>query len=207
MTQQWQGYEYQPEPQRPGSGPVIAAVAVLAFLVLALLGAIAYLALRPNGTPANEQGQASSSSTSAQSSQPPVTETAYTTAPGRETVTVTREAPRTRSQGSAAIPAGADSSGWISNSQARCNAGDPAAMIGQTTQASFSICVNPDNARYYYRGSSGGSGVEIDDPSVFGRSATVTNNGVMYSIDPSEMLIYEDGELISSQPMIAFWAD
>ena len=208
MTQQWQGYEYQPEPQRNGSGPVIAAVAVLGVLVLALLAAIAYLALRPDRTSANQQGQAvaasSSSSSTAPSSRPPVTE--YTTPPEQETVTVTREAPRTRSQGSAAVPAGADSSGWTSNSQARCNAGDPAAMIGQTTQALFSICVNPDNGRYYYRGSSGGSGVEIDDPEVFGRSATVTNNGVTYVIDPSEMRIYEDGELLSAQPMIEFWA-
>ncbi|WP_081477098.1 hypothetical protein [Dietzia alimentaria] len=207
MTQHWQGYEYQPEPQRKGSAPVIVAVAVLGVLVLALLAAIAYLALRPDKTYASQQGQAvaaSSSSPSAPSSRPPVTE--YTTPPEQETVTVTREAPRTRPQGSTAIPSGADSSGWVSNSQARCNAGDPAAMIGKTTQASFSICVNPDNGRYYYRGSSGGSGVEIDDPEVFGRSATATNNGVMYVIDPSEMLIYEGGELLSSQPMVQFWA-
>lgn len=209
MTQQWQGFEYQPETQRKGSGPVIAVVAVLAVVVLALLAAIAYLAFRPEGTPVTQQGQAvaaSSSSSSTQSSRPPVTETEYTTAPEQPTVTVTRDAPRTRSPQSAGIPAGADSSGWISNSQARCNAGDPAVMIGQTTQASFSICTNPDNGRHYYRGSSGGSGVEIDDPGVFGRSATVTNNGVMYSIDSSGMQIYEGGELISSQPMVDFWA-
>ena len=209
MTQQWQGYEYQSEPQRQGSGPVIAVVTVLAILVLALLAAIAYLALRPEGTPVSQQGQAvaasSSSSSPSQSSRPRVTETAYTTPPERETVTVTREAPRTGAQRSAGTPAGADSSGWISNSQARCNAGDPAVMIGQTTQASFSICTNPDNGRYYYRGSSGGSGVEIDDPVVSGRSATVVNNGVMYSIDSSGMRIYEGGELISSQSMVAFW--
>lgn len=209
MTQQWQGYEYQSEPQRQGSGPVIAVVTVLAILVLALLAAIAYLALRPEGTPVSQQGQAvaasSSSSSPSQSSRPPVTETAYTTPQDRETVTVTREAPRTGAQSSVGIPTGADSSGWISISQARCNAGDPAAMIGRTTQASFSICTNPDNGRYYYRGSSGGSGVEIDDPSISGRSATVINNGVMYSIDSSGMRIYEGGELISSQPMVAYW--
>lgn len=206
MTQQWQGRGYQPEPQRNRSGPVIAAVAFLGILVLVLLAAIVYLALRADRTSAIQQGQAaatSSSSSSAPSSRHPVTE--YTTPPEQETVTVTREAPRTRPQGSADFLAGADSSGWTSNSQARCNAGDPAAMIGRTTQASFSICVNPDNGRHYYRGSSGGSGVEIDDPGVFGRSATVTNNGVMYIIDPSEMLIYEDGELLSRQPMIEFW--
>ena len=85
------------------------------------------------------------------------------------------------------------------------DAGDPAAMIGRTTQASFSICVNPNNGRYYYRGSSGGAGVEIDDPTVTRTGAVVTNNDVLYSIDASEMSIYQGGELISSQPMLVLW--
>ena len=78
-------------------------------------------------------------------------------------------------------------------------------MIGRTAQASFSICTNPDNGRYYYRGSAGGAGVEIDDPVVTGTYASVTNNNVLYWIDASRMQIYEDGELISRQPMVVFW--
>ncbi|KAA0919885.1 hypothetical protein FQ137_02180 [Dietzia sp. ANT_WB102] len=179
---------------------------VLAILAIALLGAIAYLFLRPGGVSGGESGQAgAASSSSSMPAQPPVTETAYSTAPERETVTVTREAPAPRSPRTVGYPAGADSSGWVDNRQARCNAGDPAAMIGRTTQASFSICINPDNGRYYYRGSSGGAGVEVDDPAVSGDSAVVTNNDVLYSIDSSGMRIYQGGELISSQPMAVFW--
>lgn len=207
----WQSEEYQPTPQRGPSGAVIALIAVLAVVLVALLAAIGYLVLRPGGVSGTEQSQAaggaSSSSSPTTSAAPQVTETAYTTAPQPETVTVTRQAPLTRSRGDAgAYPAGADYSGWLSNSQARCNAGDPAAMIGQTTQSSFSICVNPDNGRYYYKGSAGGAGVEVDDPVVTGASATVVNNGVVYSIDAGGMTIYEGGAVISDQPMVDFWA-
>lgn len=208
---QWSGYGYEPEPKRGASGVVIALIALLTVLVLALLGAVAYLVLRSggvNGEKVTTAGQATATSsevTAAQTTaQEPVTETAYTTAPQRETVTVTRPAQPQAPNGS--YPSGADSSGWTSNAQSRCNAGDPAAMIGRTTQASFSICVNPDNGRYYYRGSASGSGVEVDDPSVAGSTATVSNNGVIYSISPSAMVIYENGAVISSQPMVAFWA-
>jgi hypothetical protein len=79
-------------------------------------------------------------------------------------------------------------------------------MIGRTTQSAFAICVNPDNGRYYYRGSAGGAGVEVDDPVVAGDYASVSNNDVVYSIDPGGMLIYQGGVLISDQPMVDFWA-
>lgn len=207
--QHWQGQTYQPGTQRGGSGVVMALIVLLTVLVLVLLGAVGYLFLRPGGISGDTSGQAavnsSSSSSPSTSSQAPVTETAYTTPPERETVTVTRPAPGARSPQFAGQPVGADYSGWVSNSQARCNAGDPAAMIGRTTQSSFSICINPDNGRYYYRGSAGGAGVEVDDPVVSGNSATVSNNNVVYSISSSGMAIYEGGELLSSQPMVDFW--
>lgn len=207
--QAWQGHSHQPEPQRCSSGAVIALVALLAVLVLVLLGAIAYLFLRPGGVSGEMSGRtmvtASTSSPSPPvAAQPPVTETAYSTPPERETVTVTRPAPGVRPP--SVYPRGADGSGWTDNRQARCNAGDPAAIIGRTMQASFSICVNPDNGRYYYRGSSGGAGVEVDDPVVSGSYATVSNNDVVYSIDAGGMDIYEGGVLISSQAMVDFWA-
>ena len=205
----WGGY--QPEQKRGISGPTTALIALLTVLVLALLGVVAYLFLRPGGPSGDGQARgvvaSSSSTTAAQPSQSPVTETAFTTPPQRETVTVTREAPAPRPNPSAGYPSGADYSGWLDNRQARCNAGDPATMIGRTTQASFSICINPDNGRYYYRGSAGGSGVEVDDPVVAGGTATVANNGVVYSISPAGMVIYEDGTVISSQSMVSFWAD
>lgn len=214
--QQWQAHGYQPEPQRGGSGAVLALIAVLAVLMLVLLGAVAYLFLRPGGLSGDMSGQAmevdSSSSTAPSAMAPsgaataPVTETVYTTPPEPETVTVTRPAPGARSSRQATgYPAGADSSGWTSDRQARCNAGDPSAMMGRTSRSAFSLCVNPDNGRYYYRGSSGGAGVEVDDPVVSGNSATVSNGDVVYSIDSVGMTIYQGGAVISSQPMVDFW--
>lgn len=207
---QWSGYGYEPEAKRGASGGVIALFALVAVLVIALLGAVAYLFLRSGGVDGQSAAPAAQSVvTSSQvtavstSAQEPITETAYTTPPQRETVTVTRSAQPQAPVGS--YPSGADSSGWTSNTQSRCNAGDAATMIGRTAQASFSICVNPDNGRYYYRGSASGSGVEVDDPSVSGSTATVRNNGVIYSISPSGMVIYEGGAVISSQPMVDFW--
>lgn len=208
---QWHTPTHEPTPRRGTPGAVIALVAVLTVLAVGLLGVIAYLALRPGGIAGDgpgvvaAQSSSSSSSPSTSSPPPPVTDTAYTTPPPLETVTVTREAPAPRLPRGGGQPVGADSSGWLSDRQARCNAGDPAAMIGRTTQASFSICVNPDNGRYYYRGSSGGAGVEIDDPTVTRSGAVVTNNDVLYSIDASGMSIYQGGELISSQPMLVLW--
>ena len=209
--QPWDGLWYESGPEQPterkGSAAVVALIVVLTVLALALIGAVGYLFLRPGGI-AGERTlqQETSSSSSPLTTQAPVTETEYTTAPERETVTVTREAPPSTPQRVGSYPAGADSSGWIDNRQARCNAGDPAAMIGRTNQASFSICTNPDNGRYYYRGSSGGAGVEIDDPLVTRTYASVTNNNVLYWIDSSSMKIYEDGDLISEQPMVVLWA-
>lgn len=208
--QQWQGHGYQPEPPRGGSGAVLALIALLAVLMLVLLGAVAYLFLRPGGLSGDPSGQAmavgSSSTAPSATATAPLTETVYTTPPEPETVTVTRPAPGARSPRQAVgYPAGADSSGWASDRQARCNAGDPSAMMGRTSRSAFSICVNPDNGRYYYRGSSGGAGVEVDDPVVSGNSATVSNSDVVYSIDSAGMTIYQGGTLISSQPMLDFW--
>ena len=208
--QQWDGQWYQSEPEQPtgrrGSAVVVALIVVLTVLALALIGAVGYLFLRPGGVSGESALQReTTSSSSPQPTQAPVTETEYTTPPERETVTVTREPTAAPSPRTGGYPVGADSSGWIDNRQARCNAGDPAAMIGRTAQASFSICTNPDNGRYYYRGSAGGAGVEIDDPVVTGTYASVTNNNVLYWIDASRMQIYEDGELISRQPMVVFW--
>lgn len=204
--QGWAGYSYQEERRRGTSPAVLVAIALLVVLILALLGVFAYLLLRPGGV-AGQGSSPAASTSSSQAPRAPVTETAWSTPPERETVTVTRPAPsRVVPPPAGYYPSGADSSGWTGNRQARCNAGDPAAMIGRTTDAMFSICVNPANGRYYYRGSSGGAGVEVDDPVVAGASATVTNNGVVYSIDPGEMVIYQGGQVLSRQPMVDFWA-
>ena len=96
--QQWDGQWYQSEPEQPtgrrGSAVVVALIVVLTVLALALIGAVGYLFLRPGGVSGERTlQQEATSSSSPQATQAPTTETEYTTAPGRETVTVTREAP------------------------------------------------------------------------------------------------------------------
>ena len=207
------GWGHHPEPQREVSGQTVssqtlALIALLTVMVLSLLGVIAYLFLRPGGLTGDGHGPgvaASSSSFPAPSSPPP-----SSPPPDPETTAATSESPAPTPTSptptpTATFPPGADSSGWLDNRQSRCNADDPAVMIGRTLQSSFAVCINPGNGRYYYRGSSGGAGVEIDDPTVSGESASVTNNGVRYAIDSSEMRIYQDGSLISAQSMVEFW--
>lgn len=204
-------YDYG-EQQRSGpSGGVIAMIAVVAVLAAALLGVIVYLAVDSGGS----GGPVAAPPTSAETTTPGSDATAWSTPPttSRQQTTVTRTTTRTQtptsrtttSTPSDSYPAGADRSGWISDRNARCNAGDPAAMIGRTTRSQFSICINPDNGRYYYRGSSGGLGVEVDDPEVSGNSATVRNQGVEYVITSQRMVIYERGREISDQAMLEYW--
>lgn len=205
-----QGYGYGPESRRGLSGGLVAVITLLVVLILLLGGLVAYLLLRPEDEGAASRASDGPGSAVPWSTPPPQQDRAEQAPAERETVTETRQAPPEQSPAenraeSSGHPSGADRSGWISNRQARCNAGDPAAMIGRTTQASFSICINPDNGRYYYRGSSGGAGVEVDDPVVSGSTARVSNNDVVYAIDAGEMVIYQGGAVISRQPMVDFW--
>ncbi|MFL0578994.1 hypothetical protein [Dietzia sp. 179-F 9C3 NHS] len=193
------------EQQRSGpSGGVLAMIAVVAVLAAALLGVIVYLAVDSGGS--GSPVAAPPTSDAPAWSTPPTTSRQQTTTVTRTTTrTQTTTSRLTTSTPSDSYPAGADRSGWISDRNARCNAGDPAAMIGRTTRSRFSICINPDNGRYYYRGSSGGLGVEVDDPEVYGNSATVRNQGVEYVITSQRMVIYERGREISDQAMLEYW--
>lgn len=105
----------------------------------------------------------------------------------------------------ASIPAGADRSGWLSVSGARCNAGDPAYLIGATTTAAFSICQNPDNGRYYYRGAAEAGTIEIADPVLGAGTATVYNKGHVYEISSAGMVITNGGVVIFDEPMTSYW--
>src|SRR5699024_6870017 len=113
--QQWSphGSDNGPEQRGGVSAALIVLIAVLTVVVLGLFGVVACPFRRPggvSGTP-GEQALAASSSSSPPpapwTSREPGTETAYTTPPEQETVTVTRPAERPPNPGTA-YPAGAD---------------------------------------------------------------------------------------------------
>lgn len=59
-------------------------------------------------------------------------------------------------------PSGLQSNGWEVSSNARCNSTDEWVYAATNGSTYVSICENPDNGRYYYRGYSDGMGYEED---------------------------------------------
>ena len=59
-------------------------------------------------------------------------------------------------------PSGLRSNGWAVSSNARCNSTDEWVYAATNGSTYVSICENPNNGRYYYRGYSDGMGYEED---------------------------------------------
>lgn len=59
-------------------------------------------------------------------------------------------------------PSGLRSDGWEASRDARCNSTDEWVYAATNGSTYVSICENPDNGRYYYRGYSDGMGYEED---------------------------------------------
>ena len=184
---------------------LLSSVVAAGIVALGLVGAVAYVISPGTGTTQVAAPVAPSAAPAPAAISSPVA-----AAPTTETVTVRSTAPEVNADASAygysSYPSGADRSGWLYNTDARCNAGDPATIIGETTASSFSICTNPANGRFYYRGSSDGSGIEIDDPIVSGSTAEVVNGDVRYRISSDSMVIIKGLGVLSQQSMIEFWA-
>ncbi|MDO5504047.1 MAG: hypothetical protein Q4G67_12810 [Actinomycetia bacterium] len=218
-----------------GSGGTIAIAVVAVLAVLALLGVAAYFfvfsdsndsrAAAPSldstaldseaesepepGSPAEEDRTPQT----LEAPQHPDADGAPFYSPEQRTSTSTeRSAPTSSRQRSNAgesrgggYPSGADRSGWNSPSGARCNAGDPAHLMGRTDTARFVICENPDNGRFYYKGVTGSGSIELDDPTLSGGGATVRNVNVVYRITPERMTIDENGSEIWNQRVHEYW--
>lgn len=192
------------------SGWTIAGYALLAVFVVAILGTVAYLVLGRG-----DDGGAPTAAPAASSSSSATTSAAAPQSPERVTVTE-RATPTSSNQGSGSsesgssssgsYPAGADHQGWVGDQAARCNSTDSAVIIGETTDAQYSVCVNPDNGRYYYRGSANGQGVEVDDPSVSGGTATVVNRQTVYHLSSTSLRITDNGNEIYDEPTVQFWS-
>lgn len=173
-----------PPPERRDRMPLIAGL-LGALLVLVIIGIVVWLVVLDNGN----RNKANPPITTTQPTTEPSTDQITTTEPTRTTTTTTTPPP--------VLPAlngtvsGTDDSGFLGQPGPRCNAGDPAFLIGRTGRSQILICRTPIG-RLYYEGVrlSDGAPIELDDPvSLGGGQYRVTNpsDGTVYTITPSSL--------------------
>ncbi|WP_235916443.1 serine/threonine-protein kinase [Antrihabitans cavernicola] len=189
-----------PEPKRSTALPVLITLLVVG--VLALAGVVGWLLL-------------SSSKSDVTAAPVTVTVAPPTTAPTAVTTTIeatteepsstTRSAPPATSVG----VAGADSRGFTGIAAARCNAADPAVVVGRTTDSLVVICQTPA-ARYYYKGvrTSDGADIELDDPRPTPDGFAVTNSvdGTQYRVTSDALTILANGQVAAQESMVDYWS-
>lgn len=143
-------------------------------------------------SPTSPTTDSSTPQTSATSSTPPSTTSASPT----PTPTVDPQA--------LGIPAGADTQGWT-QAAARCHGSDPAVAIGQTTSATFAICVNPADGSQYYRGTTNQGSLEAPVTARTSNSFTVTNGNTVYRFDDDQLTVTQNGTTTRTDPMQTWW--
>jgi serine/threonine protein kinase len=173
-----------PPPARPGRSRVplvltLAAVAVLA--VAGILAAISvFVSIHHTSRP------------EIRSAAPQVT--AETTAPTTKTPALSRPVQ------------GADGLGFVGES-ARCDPGDPPAMVVRTALSLAVVCKSgPGN--FYYRGEriSDGANIELADAVRTSGGFDVTNpaDGTRYELRPQRLRIISNGHVDSSEPVLQY---
>ena len=111
-----------------------------------------------------------------------------TTAPGRPVLSVT----------------GADWQGFTAGP--RCNAADdPAVAIGRTARSQVVICRVGDQGGLYYKGYADGNSIELQNPVLQNSVFRVTNGPYMYTVSPIDFYIYQNGDVVSGEPMLEYW--
>jgi hypothetical protein len=80
-------------------------------------------------------------------------------------------------------------------------------MIGRTGDSALVIC-ETGVGRFYYKGFGlqNGQSVEIDDLVQTGAAFVATNNGVQYSVSPTELTITQGSTVLSNEPMLEYWS-
>ncbi|MEO9328268.1 hypothetical protein [Gordonia aurantiaca] len=190
-----------PEPPRsPWSSPAVL-VAIVAGVLLVVVGALAAFLLIPADDPDDEVAASTTTTaapqtvTSTVTQSPaaganPTTTTTTTTVPGRPLPTVP----------------GADWQGFTSGP--RCNAADdPAVAIGMTARSRVVICqVGNQSGRWYYKGAAPNGSIELQYPTRVGNTFEATNGSVRYLVSPSRLTIVDGDSVLSDEPMIAYWS-
>jgi hypothetical protein len=122
-----------------------------------------------------------------------------TTSTTAKTTTTTTTAPRPN------LP-GTDGQGWV-GSYARCDPGNPPALIAQTTKSLVVVCqAGPGN--YYYRGvrMSDNASIELANTVRTSSGFDVTNptDGTRYQVRPNVLNIISPGGQVDSEPMVQY---
>lgn len=122
------------------------------------------------------------------------------------TQSIPTTAPRTAILPSPTV-SGTDSQGFLPGTGPRCNASNPAVAIGRTSQSLVVVC-QTGVGRFYYKGlrQSDGSMIELDDPTRSGTGFVAVNGKVRYSLGPNSLVISEDGNVLTNEPMLAYWS-
>ncbi|OBH30763.1 protein kinase [Mycobacterium sp. E342] len=162
-----------------GRGPLVAAGAAVALVIVGLIVALVS-ALSQGGAPPPRAAQAPSPAPS--SAPPPKTPTL--SAPVR----------------------GADGLGFVGET-ARCDPGNPPAAVVRTAKSLAVVCENLSGS-YYYRGEriSDGAHIELSNAERAGDGFDVTNpvNGVRYEVRPDRLRIISFGHVDSSEPVLQY---
>jgi hypothetical protein len=106
-------------------------------------------------------------------------------------------------------PAGTDEQGFL-KSDARCDAGHPAAAMGSTTQTALVLCQTGPGA-FYYRGVrlSDGALIALANAVRSENGFDVTNpaDGTRYEIRPHRLtLLMTNGQVVGKETMVAYWS-
>ncbi|GAA1481775.1 hypothetical protein GCM10009624_22150 [Gordonia sinesedis] len=196
-----------PRPDRsPWASPVVL-VAIAAGILLVVGGALAAFLLIPSSSD-NRAAPPSTSVTTTTSGQSVITKT-ITPPPGANpgagpTVTTEPVEPTTP-HASPTVP-GADWQGFTDGP--RCNAAeDPAIVVGQTSRSRVVICqVGTESGRWYYKGLAAEGAIEIGYPTRTADGYRAVNKGVVYVVSPASLTISQGGEILSDEPMLAYWS-
>jgi hypothetical protein len=102
---------------------------------------------------------------------------------------------------------GTDSQGFVGYPGARCNYTNSAVVIGRTADSALVIC-RTGVGRFYYKGFGlqNGLSIEIEDPVQTAAGFVATNNGVKYLVSPGTLLITQDANVLSDEPMLQYWS-
>ncbi|MGW4019119.1 RDD family protein [Rhodococcus ruber] len=195
----------------PASGPRPSLVpwfsAVAAVLALMITTAVVDLGVRAASSSASSGSRQSSTTATA-----PRTTAVNPTTPWRapsSPAPTTPTRPTTSTTAATRLPTipGTDAQGFVAVAGGRCNATDPAVLIGRTPQSLVIICQTA-SGRLYYKGVrlSDSATIEIDDPVRTELGYVVTNEGVQYWIDRDALVITRAGTQLADEPMLQYWA-
>jgi hypothetical protein len=132
---------------------------------------------------------------------------AFTTSPASPSARPNYLNNRTAAPISQPAPQGTDLEGFLGYPDARCNSGNPAVAMGRTPKSLIAICQNYAG-RFYYKGFGlkDGRSVEIEDFERGEDTFTTTDNGALYLVSSTALIIARGSTVVVDEPMREYWS-